>query len=544
MARQAFADDFQPDFGLSWVPVLPRSYFDDKTFEQTAAYVKLRKEVEARALDNPVACGWTLPMWHEVMKNWKKYHTHVILGGNRAGKSEFAARLAVWAACTIPNGEVRAMHVNKDRSIEDQQRAVYASIPVGIKNLPTKKGANHNLQFSQKNGFTDDICIFPPIPGATRGGYIKFNNYAQYQQDEKMAEGFKSHLIWADEELPLKLFETLNYRTSDYHGRIVLTFTTINGWTPLVQELLGSVRTIKSGPASLLGGRPVPIMQESTKWPGMCIYYFHTEFNPFIDVKDFCDKIRGKSTDEILARAYGIPTKSVTSVFAGFNREVNVIPHDNLPFLKNQKYACTRYMSIDPAGSKNWFMLWVAVDPAGTFWVYREWPDDGDWALPGSTVEGKPGPAQKGSKKGIKDYVDLIRHAEGEEVIYERLIDPRMGAAERQAADGATTIISDLDDQDMTVIPAPGVDIDNGLQLINNLLSYDDKKPLSSMNGPKLYISDRCTNLIFAMEAYTAKGGSTEATKDPVDALRYIVVSNPEYYDIKDTQPTTGTFSY
>jgi len=554
MARQAFADDFQPDFGLPWVPVLPNSHWDNRSIDEVAAYVKLRQECEARAIANPIACGWTIPMWQEVMANWRKYHTHIILGGNRASKSELAARLCVWAACSIPNAEVRAMHVNKDRSVEDQQRAVWLSIPEAIKNLPTKKGINHNLQFSQKNGFTDDICIFPPLPGAQRGGYIKFNNYAQYSQDEKMAEGFKSHVIWADEEIPLKLFQTLNYRTSDYHGRIILTFTTINGWTPLVQQLLGNVKTLRSAPAPLLGGVPVPLIQESTKWPGMCIYYFHTEANPFIDVQDFSDKIRGKPRDEIMARAYGIPTKSLTSVFPGFNREVNVIPHEKLPWLdanlKTDKngdkveYAVTRYMSIDPAGSKNWFMLWVAIDAAGTYWVYREWPDYDNWAEPGANAEGRPGPAQKGSKKGIRDYVEIIRAAEESETIYERFIDPRMGAAERQSDEGATTIISDLDDQNLLVIPAPGVDIDNGLQMINNLLSYDEKKPMDSLNSPHLFISDRCQNLIYAMQEYTAKGGKDEATKDPVDALRYICVSNPEFYDKLDMQGSAQTFSY
>ena len=72
-------------------------------------------------------------------------------------------------------------------------------------------------------------------------------------------------------------------------------------------------------------------------------------------------------------------------------------------------------MAIDPAGSKNWAMLWVAIDAAGTLCVYNEWPDYDDWALPGNTAEGKPGPAQKGSKRGIKDYVELIKGIEGDE---------------------------------------------------------------------------------------------------------------------------------
>jgi hypothetical protein len=190
-------------------------------------------------------------------------------------------------------------------------------------------------------------------------------------------------------------------------------------------------------------------------------------------------------------------------------------------------------------------MLWVAVDADDTWWVYREWPDYDDWALPGGSAEGKPGPAQKGSRKGIRDYVELIRDLEGREEIFERFIDPRLGAAEKQSADGAVTIISQLDDEEMTVIPAPGVDIDNGLQLISNKLAYDESKEISSVNAPHLFVSERCANFIFAMQEYTAKGGKDEATKDPIDALRYIAVSNPQFYeesDLIDPNNRTGVY--
>ena len=469
------------------------------------------------------------------------WHAGVI--HHNSSKSVCASRLALWTAATIPNSEVRCFHVNEDRSIEDQQRMIYDALPLGIKSLSTKKGMHHSLQYSQKNGFTDNVCILPPIPGARRGGMIKFGNYRQFMQDAQVAEGFKSHLIWCDEECPQKLFETLWFRTIDYHGRIILTFTTLGGWTPLIQDILGRTKTIEKRYAPLLK-KELPIMQESLSRPGAVIYYFWTEDNAFIDTSDFLQKIGQRPKDEILARAYGIPTKAIAGVFPGFNKDVNVLPHDQMPWVKKPDYKVTRYMVIDPAGSKNWFMLWLAIDAAGTWWVYREWPDFDDWALPGNTAEGKPGPAQKGSKKGIKDYVALIKDCEKDEEIYERYIDPRLGAAEKQSEEGATTIISDLDDQNMTVIPAPGVDIENGIQLINNLLAWDDTKPRDSINGPKLYISDRCQNLIFAMSEHTGQGGRSEATKDPIDCLRYLAVSAPEYFDARDFTPQTKTGCY
>lgn len=546
-----WADEFQPSFGIRYRAPLPRSHFHDWTQEQVAQYVQTRQMMERNAEENPVGAGWTLEMWELVMANWKKYQNIVILGGNRSSKSVLASRLCAWGGCTIPQAEIRCYHVNEDRSIEDQQRMIWDALPQGIKSLPTKKGISHSLTWSQKNGFTDNICILPPIPGYRRGGSIKFGNYRQYAQDSQVAEGFKSHIIWGDEEMPQKMFETLQYRTVDYHGRIILTFTTLAGWTPLVQDILGKTRTLKKRKSDLLG-IDLPIMQESLSRPGTVIYYLWTSDNAFIDTSDFLTKIKGRPRDEILARAHGIPTKSVTSVFPSFNKDVNVVPHEKLPWLNLKKdgkgndipYKCTRYMAIDPAGAKNWFALWVAVDPAGTRWVYREWPDYDDWALPGPTAEGKPGPATKGSSKGIREYVELIKNMENGEEIYERFIDPRLGNSEKQSMEGATTIISDLDDADMTVIPAPGVDIEDGLQRINNLLAYDEQKPIDSLNAPKLYISDRCQNLIFAMSEYTAKGGRGECTKDPIDCLRYIEVSNPEYYELTTSDPQNRTGCY
>lgn len=537
------ADSFRPAFGLPWRAPLPHEHFKDWSSEEIARYLTTRKMIEQNAEENPVGAGWTLPMWEVIMDNWCKYQNIIILGGNRSSKSMLASRLCVWAGCTIPQAEIRCYHVNEDRSIEDQQRMIWDALPPAVKNMPTKKGVSHSLTWSQKNGFTDNICILPPIAGYRRGGSIKFGNYKQYQQDAQVAEGFKSHVIWGDEEMPQKMFETLQYRTVDYHGRIILTFTTLTGWTPLVQDILGKTRTLKKRRSDLLGIE-LPIMQESLSRPGTVIYYLWTSDNAFIDTSDFLAKIKGRPRDEIMARAHGIPTKSVTSVFPSFNKEVNVVPHESLPFVKDPKYKCTRYMAIDPAGQKNWFLLWVAVDPAGTRWVYREWPDYDDWALAGNTVEGKPGPATKGSSKGIREYVELIRQLEGDEEIYERFIDPRLGNSEKQSMDGATTIISDLDDADMTVIPAPGVDIEDGLQRINNLLAYDEAKPIDSLNAPRLYVSDRCMNFIYAMTEYTAKGGKNEATKDPIDCLRYIEVSNPEYYELTNADPQNRTGCY
>jgi len=480
------------------------------------------------------------------MENWKKYNIHILLGGNQAAKSTFGSRLATWAACTIPESETYCLHVNGQRSIADQQRFIYEAIPQSILSIPTKKGIAHSLQYTQKNGFTDGICIFPPHPGYRRGGSIKFYNYEQYFQNDQILEGVKMHFCWADEKIPFRLFETIRMgRLTTYHGRMLLTYTVLDGWNDTIEKILSKTKTLKTRYCDHPKIKAnLPIMQESLSVGSCAIYYAWSQDNPFTDIEQFWKLNANESKEVILTRAFGVPTKSTTSAFPLFSKEYaplgNVVKHEDLPWLKLKldargkevPYKITRYMAIDPGGSKNWFMLWAAVDPAGTWWIYREWPDDDDWALPGD----KNGPATKGRGYGIRDYVALIRNSEGDEKIFERFIDPRMGAAEKQSQDGATTIISDLDDAGMMVIPAPAAssdankgEIEDGIQLITNLLSYDTKKPIDSVNSPHLYVSDRCQNFIYAMQEYTGKFGATEATKDPIDTLRFLRKGNCEY---------------
>ena len=114
-----------------------------------------------------------------------------------------------------------------------------------------------------------------------------------------------------------------------------------------------------------------------------------------VPVEDLVKKMRGRPLGERLARLYGVPQKSAMTVFPKFG-DWNVVPHMKLPWLREggqgAEYPCTRYMVVDGAGARNWFMLWVAVDAAGVWWVYREWPDVagvGEWILPGPKPMGK-----------------------------------------------------------------------------------------------------------------------------------------------------------
>ena len=546
---RAFTDNFVPDFGLPW-PRYELGNYDQWSDADIQKLLQTKMLMEANAQEDPIAFGWTLESWREVWEEWQKYNVHCICGGNRSSKSVSIARLCMWAALTIPEAQIRCFQVNDSKSISEQQAYIWEALPTRFKTAPKKRGITHSLTFTQMNGFTNGKLILPPQPNFRRGSEIIFGTYASYRNDPQVVEGWWAHLIWCDEEVPQKMFERLLTRLFDAHGRMILTFTTIQGWSPLISDILGRTRTIRKRYSPLLK-REIPVAQESLSRGSTRIYYYWTQDNPFIPNTSL-DMLKGRPAEEILAIAHGIPTKPAMSKFPRFDETVHVMKHEELPWIKRGKDEpqpeLTRYLVIDPSGSKPWFMTWFAVDALERIFIYREWPDiaHGPWGEVGERVEGKVGPAQRPNGFGINDYVEIIKQAEAEneETLFERYMDPRLGAATTQAKEGATSIMSELEDAGMSFIPAPGLHVDHGLQLINDALAWDSTKPLSILNSPKLVISDRCEQTIEALKNYTGAGGQGEVWKDPIDTIRYMMEAGANHVTKSDLSNDAKTFSY
>jgi hypothetical protein len=483
------------------------------------------------AENDPLKYGYALEPWTEADKVLADYDECMILGGNRSSKSIFGARTVVKAAIENPNSIIFCFCQNQETSDRQMQNWVYSWLPAELRKTLKTSGAY--VSYSFKNGFTGDSLILP------NGSQIIFKHYSQFLNNDTILEGAELGCkhptwynigAWCDEYLlGPELIDTLRFRLATRNSKLLVTFTPIHGHTEVVRDYLAGATTLKRSYAELLNPpRDVQYVQKcNTHNAG--IVYFHSIKNPFGGYARIASDLKTRTEAEILVRAYGIPTKSATTQFPKFSTDVNVIDSDKIP-----TKDVTRYCILDPAGKKNWFFLWVAVDATDTWYVYREWPgiEYGDW---GEWKNGKwkPGPAAKGLGYGIRDYVGLIKELEGDEEIYERIIDPRFGAATYQAKEGSSNIIQDLDEEDMVFTPAPGIHEDDGLQLINEKLSYDTEKPTSSLNRTHLYISEECEQLIKALAEYTGEGGKTEAYKDPIDVLRYAAVSGIDHVPLQ-----------
>lgn len=543
-----YGDAVAPDFGIPWPGYNTKDYTVCPPGELEKDFLYQKKIDELRA-DDPVAFGWTLDSWREVLAEWKNYHTHVILGGNRSSKSTFVARLLIQLLELIPECRLRAFHTSTARSITEQQTFIWEALPKKYKDLAGKKSGTYSTTFSQRNGFVGDKLILPPQKGCARGSELIFGNYQQYRNDPQVVEGWWAHAIWADEEIPQKMFERLLTRIFDVRGRMILSFTTIQGWSALVADILGRTKTLRRRHSDLLG-RDIPVAQESLTRRGTRIFYFWTQDNPFIPPETI-ERMRGRPEAEILALAHGIPTRSSTTKFPRFAENVHVVKDEDLPWKRKENPEAmsnfTVYHVIDPSGAKPWFMIWAAVSRNNVIYIYRDWPDIGygPWGEPSEREEGSAGQAMKPNGYGIYDYVDTIKDLEAEDKVdvFERIIDPRLGASTVPGRQGATSIISEMQDAGMIMMAAPGLEVDHGLSLISEKLSYNEAEPISVTNHPELYISGNCEQLIECFKNYTGCSRS-EVWKDGIDVVRYLLETGADFIEAKSANESGRTFSY
>lgn len=506
--------------------------------EKTAEILKRREEKIQAEITDPYRHGYEPESWADADALLMGGNELLIMGGNRAGKTEYAAKRVMQLLCTRPNSRIWCLHTTSQTSIQMQQAVIWKYMPPEFKNA--KKTKVTNIQYSQKNGFTDATFVLP------NRSQCFFMNYGQ---EKKVIEGGEPDLIWCDELVPQDWIETLRYRLVTRSGKMILTFTPITGFTPVVKDYVAGCRIKKTRFADLLPetqnvpGIPkghMPYIAECSKGSANVIW-FHSILNRYSPFEQIKLALRGRGPYEVKIRAYGWAESLAGSQFPRFG-EANIIPADQIP------KAGTNYMAVDPAGARNWFMVWLRIDEFGNKFVYREWPDItmGEWALPSEKPDGRPGPAQKqGAGMGLSEIKEHILTLEDGEEITERYIDPRAAGSPVINKEGGTTLLQLLDEEPcpMYFTPAAGLRLEEGISIINDWFAYDQNQEISAINQPKLFVSEECHNLMWCLREWTGLDNEKGASKDPIDALRYIAVMQPDYGG-SDSYKAIGGGSY
>ena len=487
----------------------------------------------------------------------------LVLGGTGSTKTEYMIKRIVQDARENPGHESWVFHEDSTNSILYHQPVVYKYLPKSWQQIG--KGQQGYVSYKLKTGFSENSFV-----GANKSRMT----FRSYEQERKTIEsgklgapsGKRTIGLVADELCPLDWMETLRGRLASRNACGIFGFTPLQGYSPMVKWFRDGARTVLSTlETDIAEPRKVPIAEVKTirrknhKPMKVGIVYFHSRISPYANYEGL-KRLYASDSDEVkLIRYDGYCEAEKQNLFPRLSRKVHSFKLESLP------EEGTRYFITDPCGSnRNWFMAWCLVDPYGRIWIYREWPcrkipipgigRPAPWAKEGrSDAHKKGGIPDMGAKDfgfSLKAYKEEMARLEGwrdydggvpieecdeangaREEIYMRFMDSRFAAVKHYSADGDNTSLADeCAKVNLNFLPASGKEIAVGIKLINDRLAYMPKWAVPE-NGPQIFICEDCENIWFALENYTGEGGQKEATKDPIDVVRYMVTSDLEYVD-------------
>jgi len=499
------------------------------------------------AEEDPLKYGFDLPGWSRMRDALDKYDEVITFGGNRSGKTTGCAKMVMEAVTSNNDGHVVCFSQNADTSVKVQQAAIWEMMPKEFRKKT--KSIDGYINFSMQNGFTGSSFIFPDT--RTR---VDFKTYTQFSNNQTILEGFEfgfknpSSLnigSWLDEYLgDAALVNTLRFRLATRNSKMILGFTPIDGYTPFVSEYLKGSETLETRHAKLLG-KEVPVVQYSPERDAGVVY-LHSDENPFGGYERIAKDLKNESDDKIMVRAYGLPTKSMTSLLPNFSPEINVVsdkPNKHgISF--PDKDSMTWYQVVDPAFARNYVALWAGVTENDEVYIRKEFPDRatyGEWALFGDP-KWRYGPAAKKLGLDVEAYCELFKDIEedlGIDVM-ERIGDSRFFAKENE---NNVDLFTRFYDYGMNFVPSDGQQEQIGCTALDEWFNYNPNYDIDEANRPRCYVHKDCENLIDSIINYNSAGKSDEALKDFFDILRYLRMSNggmgPDYFASNEMGVTT-----
>jgi len=495
------------------------------------------------AEEDPLRHGFELPGWSRMRDALQDYDEVITFGGNRSGKTTGCAKMVMESVTENMDGHVVCFSQNADTSIKVQQAAIWEMMPREFRRKT--KSIDGYINFSMQNGFTGSSFIFPDT--RTR---VDFKTYTQFSNNQTILEGFEFGFrnptgtnigAWLDEYLgDAALVNTLRFRLATRDSKMLLGFTPIDGYTPFVSDYLKGAETLETRTAPLLNDEQVPVIQYSPERDAGVVY-LHSDENPFGGYDRIAKDLKNANRDTIMVRAYGLPTKSMTSLLPNFSPEVNVLSEEPNKYGMTfpDKKSLTWYQVVDPAFARNYVAIWAGVSENEEIFIRREWPDRdtyGEWALFGDP-KWRKGPASDKIGYDVERYCELFKDIEedlGIEVT-ERIGDSRFFAKENE---NNVDLFTSFYDFGMNFTPSDGQQEGIGNTSLDDWFFYNPNYDLDPANRPRCYVHEDCGNLIDSMINYNASGKADEALKDFFDLIRYLRMSNggmgPDYFTSSD----------
>lgn len=555
-------------------------------------YYQAREERIRKAESDPLQHGFELPHWERLRHVIAQKKLTGVLGANNSAKSFFAGKLAMecltkrfeWPGMYPSNLRVLMVAQDEGSSLQYQQPAVYTHAPAAMKAHNTqaqkKRSTVTKFAYSQANGFTESTFVLP------NKAQCWFKTVAQYTRDPNSFEGPAYHLVLIDEGCPVTLLDLLRVRAAKIGGKVVYLHTCVHGIDATSLKLLTGARFIETLPMQydFITGAVNPALQfpelklDETQVrgcppghmpfvmqpldPNAGLVFTWCHWNPFQPtgtyagggLPDLFDTCLGQPKWKVRVKLFGWIEKLAGAKIGNFDPNVHVIPHEKIAKLLAEK-KLTTYCMADPHIARSYFIAWKGVDADGREYLIDECPnvDEGEWVdANGEEGEG----ARVYASVGVKFYKKLMREREREHGCEpaRRFGDPRAFATQAAAADGGTSLFElfqhDHSDEDPDFAPMyfeparirQTVDLD--LERCVTLLQFDRERferegTLTVENEPKLYVSDRCQNIIRALLNFD--GDAKSPHKDPIDAgARYGFCEETPYLDPQQPEVVGG----
>lgn len=181
----------------------------------------------------------SLPKHREFFRCGKEYPERLFMAGNRVGKTiagayELTCHLTgeypVWWNGRVFDTPINAWAVGKDaRSVRD---TIQSELLGSVGEWGTGMIPAHTLGKAFALQGTPQAIDIVKIKHKT-GGWSQLG-FKNYQQDIGSFMGTSRHVVWCDEEVPLDIYNECNVRTATVDGIMLVTFTPLDGLTPMV----------------------------------------------------------------------------------------------------------------------------------------------------------------------------------------------------------------------------------------------------------------------------------------------------------------------
>tara|TARA_Y100000592_G_scaffold81075_1_gene128409 strand:- start:239 stop:1705 length:1467 start_codon:yes stop_codon:yes gene_type:complete len=398
----------------------------------------------------------------------------LISGGNRAGKTEVGAQIAVATAGGKKEKWVRDWMIANnipDELIGDRPTTVWCaslSYKDGLEYLRPKLDKYLPLATKRVRWNSQDRAV-ATLPN---GGRIVSMSC---DAGREAFQGGSVKLVWIDEEPNDEaIFNESLLRTVDQNGRVIVTATPLKGLSWLFDRFVDQI---------IEGFNVVKISGLD---------------NPYISSVKMRKTVSHLSEASQKSRLYGEFSAQSGLVYNNFEKSSHVIDAFEIPS------HWRRYIGIDFGSSHPFCALWVAESPSGYFQedsvlvVYRElyWTN----------------------KTTIESGREINRLSKGEDITWI--------VADPESKDGRLTLARELG---LRTIGAPKhLGVNEGINMVKEYISVNDK------GKSRLLVFPHCKNLLREFRLYKwdnkSKNDKPKKTDDhAMDTIRYVIMQHMRY---------------